>query len=101
MCPIPADTAYAQLAGIVTSFRDLRLGGTAAKVDCRAVLGLTRLLIERAETYRRPSRCVRGIWVTHYKDMGQAHTLMAMDELAIPDWFELRISQQARLCFRS
>lgn len=59
------------------------------------MLGLTRLLVERAETYRRPKEWLGGVWVTHYKDMGQAHTLMAMEQLAIPDWFELRTSQQA------
>jgi len=73
------------------------MGGTSAKMDCRAVLGLTRLLIERTETYRRPRRWVRGVWVTHYKDMGQAHTVMAMDQLAVPDWFELRTSEHAQL----
>jgi hypothetical protein len=96
ICPIPADVPYAQFAGTVAAFRDLRLGGTAVKMDCRAVLGLTRLLIERAETYRRPNRSVRGVWVTHYKDMGQAYTLMAMEQLAVPDWFELRTAQHAQ-----
>jgi hypothetical protein len=96
-CPIPADVPHAQLAATVAAFRDLRLGGSATKMDCRAILGLTRLLIERAQTYRRPRQWVRGVWVTHYKDMGQAHTLMAMEQLAIPDWFELRTSQQAQL----
>jgi hypothetical protein len=41
-------------------------------MDCRAILGLTRLLIERAESFRRPRKLVRGVWVTQYKDMGQA-----------------------------
>ena len=35
-CPIPADIAYDQFAPIVCSFRELRLGGTAVKMDCRA-----------------------------------------------------------------
>jgi hypothetical protein len=95
-CPIPADIGYEQFIAAVTAFRDLRLGGTAVKMDCRAVLGLTRLLIERAETYQPPNRRIRGVWVTHYKDMGQAHTLMAMEHLAIPDWLELSTSQQAQ-----
>ncbi len=95
-CPIPADVPYAQFMATVAAFRDLRLGGTAVKMDCRAVLGLTRLLIEHAEIYRRPRRWVHGLSVTHYKDMGQAHTLMATEQLAIPDWFELRTPQQAQ-----
>jgi hypothetical protein len=99
-CPIPADIRYEQFIAAVAAFRDLRLGGTAAKMDCRAILGLTRLLIGLmmgvAETYRPPNQWVRGVWVTHYKDMGQAHTLMAMEHLAIPDWLDLRTSQQAQ-----
>jgi hypothetical protein len=94
-CPIPADIPHAQFAATVAAFRDLRLGGSAAKMDCRAVLGLTRLLIEKAETYRRPRAWVSGTWVTHYKDMGQAHTLMGMEQLAIPDWFDLRTPEEA------
>lgn len=100
-CPIPADVAHAQFAATVAAFRDLRLGGSAAKMDCRAVLGLTRLLIEKAETYRRPREWVHGAWVTHYKDMGQAHTLMGMEQLAIPDWFDLSTSQEAHAWLRT
>ncbi len=89
-CPIPADIPYEEFASIVCSFRELRLGGTGIKMDCRAVLGLTRLLVETAKSYRPPRQSVRGVWVTHYKDMGQAHTFLSMEQLAIPDWFELR-----------
>jgi hypothetical protein len=95
--PIPGDVPYSQLAEIAGAFRDLRMGGTGTKMDCRAVLGLTRLLIERAESYCRPRRRVRGVWVTQYKDMGQAHTVMAMDQLAVPDWFDLRTAEHAQL----
>jgi len=99
-CPIPADIRYEQFMAAVAAFRDLKLGGTAAKMDCRAVLGLTRLLIrlmtEGAGAYRPPNQLVRGLWVTHYKDMGQAHSLMAMERLAIPDWYELRTPQHAQ-----
>ncbi len=94
-CPIPADISHAQLTAAVAAFRDLNMGGAGAKVDCRAVLGLTRLLIETSSSFRRPRQKVRGIWVTNYKDMGQAHTLMGMEQLALPDWFELRSAQQA------
>ncbi len=95
-CPIPADVPHAQFSETVAAFRDLNLGGSATKMDCRAVLGLTRLLIEKAQAYRRPRQWVSEVAVTHYKDMGQAHTLMAMDQLAIPDWFDLRTPQQAQ-----
>ena len=100
-CPIPSDISHAQFVAAVARFRELRLGGTAVKMDCRAMLGLTRLLIEGAETYRRPRESVRGVSVTHYKDMGQAHTLMAMEQLAIPDWFELRTARQADAWLRT
>jgi hypothetical protein len=94
--PIPADVPYTQFSAAAAAFRDLRLGGTGVKMDCRAVLGLTRLVIEGAETYRAPRQWVRGVCVTQYKDMGQAHTVMAMEQLSLPDWFELRTSQHAK-----
>jgi hypothetical protein len=94
-CPVPADVPHGQFVATVAAFRDLKPGGTAAKMDCRAMLGLTRLLIQKAERYRRPNQSMRGVWVTHYKDISQARTLMAMEQMAIPDWFELRTSQRA------
>lgn len=57
---IPADVPFSELAGAVAAFRELRLGGTAVKMDCRALLGLTRLIIQRSEIYRPPNRSVRG-----------------------------------------
>src|SRR5215831_16936036 len=100
-CPIPAQVAFDNLAAAAVSLRALRLGGSAVKMDCRAVLGLARILIEQGRPYRRPAESIRGIWVTHYKDMGQAHTVMAMEQLALPDWFELRSDHQAALWLRT
>jgi hypothetical protein len=100
-CPIPGDIGYDLLARTAAAFREMRLGGTAVKMDCRAVLGLTRLLVENAETYRAPRQGLRGVWVTHYRDMGQAHTFMGMEQLAIPDWFELRTASDAALWLRT
>jgi hypothetical protein len=71
-CPIPADISHRQFMSAVAAFRELRMGGTAVKIQCRAVLGLARLLIENADTCRRPRERVRGIWVTHY-DALQGH----------------------------
>jgi hypothetical protein len=87
-CPTPADIAYEEFAPVAGAFRQLNLGGTAVKMDCRAVLGLTKLLIERTNTKRTPRGLVSGVWVTHYKDMGHAHAVIAMDQLAIPAWVE-------------
>jgi hypothetical protein len=100
-CPIPADIPYDRFASVAASFRDLKLGGTAAKMDCRAVLALTRLLIQSTAQHRRPARSLSGLWATHYKDMGQAHTFMAMDRLAVPDWFEAQTEKQQQLWFRA
>jgi hypothetical protein len=100
-CPIPADVPYSQFVTAAAAFRDLRLGGTGVKMDCRAVLGLTRRLIEGSEIYRPPRQWVRGVSVTQYKDMGQAHTVMAMEQLAVPDWFDLRTAQQAQSWLRT
>jgi hypothetical protein len=96
-CPIPAGVSHNELASAAASFRSLRLGGTAAKIDCRAVLGFTRLLIQGAAGYAPPAHSVRALWVTRYKDMGQAHTVTAMEQLALPDWFDLRSARHARL----
>jgi hypothetical protein len=100
-CPIPADIRFDHLVAAASSLRSLRLGGSAVKMDCRAVLGLTRILVEQGPLYRRPADSIRGIWVTHYKDMGQAHTVMATEQLALPDWFELRSDRQAALWLRT
>jgi hypothetical protein len=100
-CPIPADILSDEFAAAAASFRALRLGGSGVKMDCRTVLGLARILIERGRPYRPPADSVRGIWVTHYKDMGQAHTVMAMEQLALPGWFALRSDRQAALWLRT
>lgn len=86
-CPIPSDIDYDRFAAVATSLRDLNLGGTAVKMDCRAMLAVARMLVESSA--RRPAQSIGGMWVTHYKDMGQAHTVMGMDRLAVPDWFEV------------
>ncbi|HXB74926.1 MAG TPA: hypothetical protein VNY05_42235 [Candidatus Acidoferrales bacterium] len=100
-CPIPAQIPFDELAAAAASLRAVRLGGSAVKMDCRAVLGLTRILIERGRPYRRPAESIRGIWVTHYKDMGQAHTVMATQQLALPDWFGLGSDRQEALWLRT
>ena len=100
-CPIPAQIQFQHFAAAASSLRSLRLGGSAIKMDCRAVLGLTRILIEQGPPYRRPAASIRGMWVTHYKDMGQAHTVMAAEQLALPDWFDLRSERQAALWLRT
>jgi hypothetical protein len=100
-CPIPGDVPYDRFATIVRLFRDLRLGGTGVKIDCRAVLGLTRLLIQATETYRPPRESLRGVWVTVYKDMGQAHTCISMEQLAIPDWFGFHTAVDAEIWLRA
>jgi len=50
-CPIPAQIPFDEFAAAAASLRALRLGGSAVKMDCRAVLGFARILIERG----RPS----------------------------------------------
>lgn len=100
-CPIPAQIPFDELAAAGASLRALRMGGSAVKMDCRAVLGLARILIEQGRQYRRPAESIRGVWVTHYKDTGQAHTVMATEQLALPDWFGLRSDRQAALWLRA
>jgi len=95
-CPVPSDIPYDRAAVVASEFRSLNLGGAAVKIDCRAVLGFTRLLVENLEEYRRPRQAAGGLWVTNYKDMGHAHTVLSAEQLAIPDWFELRNAKQAQ-----
>jgi hypothetical protein len=99
-CPIPADVPYDAFVSVAASFRDLNLGGSAVKMDCRAVLALTRLLIENSDGHRRPAQAVGSMWATHYKDMGQAHAFMAMEQLAVPDWFPLLSNEDRELWLR-
>ena len=99
-CPVPADVPYDEFAAVTASFRDLNLGGTAVKMDCRAVLALTRLLIGNGGN-RRPAQAVRAMWATHYKDMGQAHAFMSMEQLAVPDWFPLHTTEHRELWLRT
>jgi hypothetical protein len=96
-CPVPTDISYDQFTAVASAFRELNLGGTAPKMDCRAVLGLARTLIQTTDVRCPPSRLIRGVAVTHYKDMGQAHTVMSLEQLAIPDWFDLRTATEARI----
>lgn len=99
-CPIPTDISYSRFSMTAAAFRALRLGGSAVKMDCRAILALTRLCVESAQSYRRPCEEIRGVSVTHYKDMGQAHTVMAMEQLALPDWLDLRNFEHSQLWVR-
>jgi hypothetical protein len=94
--PIPFDISYERLTKVAENFRELRFGGTGTKMDCRAVLGFTRLLIESCHRKRRPREMVSGLWVTRYKDMGQAHTVIGMDQLALPDWMDLHSDEHVR-----
>jgi hypothetical protein len=69
-------------------------------MDCRAVLGLTRLLVEQTGAdgppeHRPPNRWISGVNITHYKDMGRSHTVIAMERLALPDWSDLRTGEHA------
>ena len=100
-CPVPADISYDHFATVAAALRELNLGGTGVKMDCRVILSLTRLLIEHAANYRRPRQSLRGLWVTTYKDMGRVHTFMGAEQLSIPDWFELRSSEEAQLWLRA
>jgi len=100
-CPIPADVSHNELVAAVASFRSLRLGGTAREDRLPRRACFTRLLIPGADSYARPAHSVRAIWVTRYKDMGQAHTVTATEQLPLPDWFDLRSARHASLWLRT
>jgi hypothetical protein len=94
---VPGEISYRLYRSVMQAFRELRLAGSAAKVDSRAVLGLTRILIDQMETYRRPASLIDHVSIAHYRNMGQANTLMAIQQLAIPDWFALENGADASL----
>jgi hypothetical protein len=95
-CPAPFDISHERLVKVAETFRQLQLGGTGAKMDCRAILAFTRILIESCRRKRRPREMVSGLWVTRYKDMGQVHTVIGMDHLALPNWMDLNTDQDAQ-----
>src|SRR5262249_26340240 len=39
-------------------------------------------------------------WATHYKDMGQAHTVIGTEQLALPNWFGLQSESDEFLWLR-
>jgi hypothetical protein len=94
--PEPVDISYERLAKVAEGFREVRLGGTGPKMDCRAMFAFTRLLIESCRKKRRPREMVSGLRVTHYKDMGHTFTVIGMDQLALPNWMDLHTDEHAR-----
>jgi len=95
-CPAPFDISYERLVKVTEAFRQLRLGGTGAKIECRAILGFTKILIQSCRRKRRPREMISGLWVTRYKDMGQVYTVIGMDHLALPNWMDLNTDQDAQ-----
>jgi hypothetical protein len=94
---VPGDISYSLYRSAMQAFRALRLGGSPAKIDCRAVLGLVRILIDQMPRYQRPASLMEHVSVVHYRSMGQANTVMAIQQLAIPDWFDLENGADASL----
>lgn len=92
-CPVPGNIPYRLYREVAAAFRELRLAGSTAKVDCRAVLGLTLILIDQMDFRVRPRVLIEALSIAHYRNMGQANTLMAIEQLALPDWFELRTGE--------
>jgi hypothetical protein len=93
----PARIDYRLYKRVMQSVRDLRFGGSAPKIDCRTVLALTRLLIDQMEVYLPPASFISHLSIANYRNMGQANTLMAMDQCAIPDWLALKNDADATL----
>jgi hypothetical protein len=70
-CPIPGEIPARVFKQVVEEFRAEALAGSAAKIDCRGMLRLTRILIKRSESFARPSRFISGVWATHFQSLGQ------------------------------
>jgi hypothetical protein len=95
-CPVPGDLPYSLYREVVAAFRELRLAGSPPKIDCRAVIGLTLILIERMAMPVSPRLLIEAVFIAHYRNMGQANTLMSIGQLAVPDWFDLRTTGDIR-----
>ncbi|MFZ0339920.1 MAG: hypothetical protein WAL45_17970 [Terracidiphilus sp.] len=94
---VPEQISYRLYKSVMAAFRELRWGGSAAKIDCRMVLSLTRILIEQMPVYGSPASFISHLSIAHYRSMGQANALMAMQQCAIPGWLELRNGADAVL----
>jgi hypothetical protein len=89
-CAVPGNLPYSLFHRATAAFRELRLSGCPAKVDSRAVIGLTLILLDNMESPVPPSVLIEALSIAHYRNMGQSNTLMAMEQLAIPAWFDVQ-----------
>lgn len=94
---VPQQISYGLYKSVMGAFRELRLGGSSAKIDCRMALALTRILIEQMPVYRSPASFIPHLSIAHYRSMGQANALMATEQCAIPSWVELNNGADAIL----
>ncbi len=93
--PIPKNIPFRLYTRATSQFRSESLAGSAPKLDCLGTLRLTRILI--GQSLEPPSRSISGIWVTQYQSLGQVKAVTAIDQLALPKWFELKTQDDADL----
>jgi hypothetical protein len=86
---IPREIRFSLYSSIASDLRAEPLAGSAAKLDCLATLRMIRILIERSEVFRPPSKSISGVWVTHYQSLGQVKAVMSIEQLGTPDWVSL------------
>lgn len=94
-CPAPGNISLRVFKQVVEEFRSEALAGSAPKIDCVGILRLTRILIQRSDSFAPPSRFISGVWVTHFQSLGQVRAVTAVDRLAVPNWFDLSSPEQA------
>lgn len=99
-------------AGLLRVLREELRGANifGGKVDVRAPLELARALVRHSEEYlgsghdgprrlrfasRAPRDLVRGLYVTTYKKMGSASSVMNLSFLGVPSWARLTNRQDA------
>lgn len=102
LCPVPKNVGARMLALVVSELRQALIGGSATKIDCLSVLRLAQLLIERSAEfhvgYTEPTGLIAGVTIVHYQKMSRfAYAATAMENLALPGWFELRSPADAEL----
>ncbi len=93
----PSNMRLSLIDAVMRDFRKVLWSSTPVKLDILAVLQLTRVLIEHdrralkresgtRRPVRKPTERVHGFDVTFYKDMRNAHAVMNVATLNVPDW---------------
>ncbi len=101
----PGDIDLGALESIRRALQKEPIFGKSVGLDIKAVLTLTRVLIENSTEYqsggilgcpRRPNAVIKGIFSTYFKNLGNASAVMNVSFLGLPGWFEVKNREGAQ-----